>query len=480
RIHIGSQIFRFSLPGSDSGIKLEDDDADVGEQVDDVKDVELESGSAPEKTDDDKAPAENEEERIAKIEVDTAGTGRGKLLVRIMEIAGALVVLGAIGAFVVLAGKETTAGPGGVGGSDNTLPVLPGGLLAKNPSFETDGKPGSEGRINHWQSLVTAREDSVVGVADSGKGGRQVMRVERFTQSRSRTFWVCREPFFVPQSGGFDVSVWAKTPRDGASAFLFVEWFVSEEDILPMRRDCRGYTSGLSNWTQITSTFVPPTGARLGRMGVGVTGRAGVVLFDQAKVVKNEAAKPFALASGNPLQVKLSDDGTLAFLDQRGGKASPMLSSVAIELTTPSMAGITVPHHEWLVDAPVAEARDGKLSITFHVFDPESEKARDITVVCDGKIAISASDPLGSSLSALRLVGAASDRFLPSGVVVLQDGRPLHWGREVTSNVAQMVRCADTQNRYAFSADTHVMLSGGTLSFLSHSPEIGVTFHLAD
>ena len=496
RLQIGSQVFRFEMPSvSKSEIGLTDPESNEvelesmsGDSLSsDIDEISIDDDDGIDELDLEAEASKSEEiegeelERIESAAINKQGTGKGKTLVRVLEGVALIIVLGAVGAFAFLA-KDENSGSSGTGVSDDFLPELPGGLIdQKYASFETDGRPGSEGRIHYWQSIVTAKEDAVVGAKDSGIGGAQVMRVERFAPSHSRTLWVCRDRFAVPKNGGLRASVWCKTPRESGTGFVFMDWFGSDEDSKAMQRDYRAYSSKLKDWKEIGGDFVPPAGARYARMGVGVTGREGVVLFDQAKVEKDENVRSTNTRSEGSVYHVLSSKGTVNTYTRENGKPVALLRDVHLDLLSSSGGGIPVSHHEWLTDTPSAKSEGESLTLNFNVYDPESESVRKLEWKLDGfEVSAKIARVSGTTLSALKLVCMATDELMPSRVVVLEGGQPIYYGRTIESDIASDVRFTDTYNKRKLRSEGRFSCKGQKLGLFGSQGEVDLSLIIAN
>jgi|GEM_PF-4317069 len=440
--------------------------------------------------------------KLDQIQVDSAGTGSGRAVMVLNAVLG-LFVLGAIAGFFYL-----TLSKGGISGPTGTqweeLPLGEGGLLS-NHSFEGPAEVDPGTSISGWSQIENFQYDNARAEPNSGKGGRQVLAIQRQGPSRERTLWVNDTRFSIPGRSddqnaavALQGSVWISASEGQASAFLFMDWFSDKDPVNPMRRDYRGYiaaqaapsaapaasdesgeVSAASNdssgqaekWQQTSAVFFAPKGAKRARFGIGLTGGLGTIFFDEANVVGSSVEEGTRLTASSNLGLSMDQDGSFSAVSLRD---ESLIERAWLEFNSASARDQGLRHYEWLVSQPSA-ARSGEgLVWTMQVFDPEAARARDLSIsVRESTLKVNLGD---GGATGVRFVMENAANLMPSGVVALRDGRGLKCGSEISTDGVDRIEFCDAT--HAIEMSGAISSKPGVLALYSAGQNISASFEL--
>jgi len=379
--------------------------------------------------------------------VNQTGSGAGRGVVIAVEVAVALVILGALGWFLMQLMDTTAEGPTGLGGGKVRLVPKGGGLLIDSPadgrgnySFELDD--GASTGIPSWVAIESTPFDMVSPLPDDGKSGHTVLRIQRFQGTHLRTVVECDKFIEVTPGKPYTGSVWVKRGSTGdGSAFLTMRWFTAKGEAAPVRADSLGFAPGTAEWAEVSATFVAPAGARAGRFGVGYAGKLGELHFDQANLVEAASGGPVQASAGTGALIRLDAAARLSVANAQG---QPMLTQGHFLLSSAAPDRGTLLHSDWMVTAPVVTGE----SWTFTLFDPDTESTRTIVVKPGASgLSLEARAVSGSSYGSVVLRTHATQALLPEGssVAMYQRNSLAAWATTHNTRDACELRITDSQ-----------------------------------
>ncbi len=504
RIQVGSQLFRFhsgelkKQPAQKELAKSEESpepsldlDSEVAEQVLSLEEVgPLQNASALKQGEEQLEAEILQEESIEKLKGNEGESkpGRKVWVVRSFEIVLVLCVAAAVIALALFVHSSANDSEKRPQGPVVRKPLLPGGLLQKNPSFETNGQEGYEGQVYFWEPVVTSETDWVVGKKDAGVGGSQVLKVERYAFSLQRTEWACQERFLVTPEKEYEASVWAKNIKGRGSAFVFIEWFADEDDLSPLRREYGGFAAPGEEWKQLKGLFKAPLKSTFARFGVGVSGQAGSILFDQARIQESlqERTHSEPDISGENLEVKLNPQGSFELFLTKGNKDKPeknqlpLLTNIKIELV--SKAGKEGLLHDLWGVLSLADRSENQLQLK--IFDPEIEAFRKVSLSLEQGVLTSTleADP-ESSFAGLKIHARIDKQILVQDAVALRHDKILAYGKNIPAAQYDQILFTDTKNKHKLKVeeDSSVEIEGKLIRFSSQNKKrIGFYFDFYD
>ncbi len=489
RISLGSQLFEFRFATeaddlADLGLSAESGDprhAGPTEIVPSAKTVRKPADDAPAELDLAAASAEPDEE-VAPAKVSTDGTGGGRRLVQILEIAVVVLILGAVGWFMSQL-LQPNSSDGEAGPQFKGLPAGNGGLLAAHPtegngnaSFEPD-EAGGIG-VPNWTTIQSSTYDSVSPLDDFGKGGRQVLRIRRDISSQEMVVVESQRFVTVSSGKGYQARVWARRGMEsgGGSALLAMRWFAQRGDAAPILTDYRGFTPTGGEWQQVEADFTPPVGATAAKLSVGYAGGRGEVHYDEVNLEESEPMRRtvFNYDGSDGFRFSMLESGRFSIAG-RGGVV--LLDQGAIVFTS-SDSRIELMHYNWLVNQP----RLVTGGIDFEVFDPDRETVRTVSLRFEGAgFTLTAPPVSGSSLSQVAFRAQATPAYLPDGAnaAVSRGGSLEQWGTSVSVTEAAEVTMANTGGQIGLTASSGYRQEFSTVEFPAKGGTTTVGFRLS-
>lgn len=445
KIVIGSQTFQFTLQGKPvetSGVT-----APMSAKAVAAKLAEKAAEEPPAELGDEAIGNQSEQIDKAALNVEVRGGAKSGVLFSIIEILLALVIVGGVlaGGWMMLQDEQ-----GGQSVDGGNPPALEGGLL-KNTSFD---KLDAAGSPDGWS--FDPRGGDQLSITESAHGGEHAVQLTRFTAGNAVSYLVS-SPIEVAGKG-YRASVFALNSEISAGrtgcAMLALLWQKRADEpafaLSPL--DAK---ASLKDWTELKGSAGAPAGAKFVRLAVGISGRSGSVVFDDAQVAVDDNAPPPRAAAAvdlkNGLRWAVEANGVITLFDKttvllREGRVA--MHQVEGELD-PLEIGL------FLTGLPELTPGESSLSLRFKYFDPLAEKpvelrlelgesARQATAVV---VFSGAGADKASAQAALSFV--ATSAFVPSELLRIEGGHVAEYRREIPAEAGRRVAistllCADT------------------------------------
>jgi hypothetical protein len=195
-----------------------------------------------------------------------------------VKAAVAVLVLALFGAGAWFVRGLFTTGPAAKGDT---------GGLVRNGSFE--GLPA--GKASGW-SLLDKPVSSLAVDATQGKGGGACLALDKSSSPGDHSVSaVYDEVFPLSGAGTVDASLQTRFDGFGGRLVLRVEWLRSLKGPV-LAEEGSDPVSKIGDWTALSASFVPPSGAAAFRVGVTASGRGGRILIDDVSVRKGPGGPP--------------------------------------------------------------------------------------------------------------------------------------------------------------------------------------------
>ncbi len=446
-IVVGSQHFQFTLQGKPletSGVTAPMAAKDIAQKLA----SKLKEDEAPLNLEDPSIGSRSEEIDRQALNVDVRGGGKGGLIFGLAEVFLALVVVGLVlgGGYLLLQDEQAGSNSGDVAND-----AREGGLLAKsNPSLD---KLDAAGIPEGWS--FDPRGGDSLSITESTHGGPAAVQLTRFNAANSVSY-LFSEPLEVTAKG-FKASVFAVNSELSAgrtgTALLALFWFKDRRDsaigVSPLAA-----ASNLQNWTELSGSASAPRDAKFVRMALGLSGRSGSVVFDDARL-EEAAAAPAARSSASidlmgGLRWTLDERGAISL----GDKSITLLREGRVTLHQVEGNADPLDLNLLLVGVPELTQDAGSVSVNYRYFDPLAEKPVELRLTlgengAQAQIsAIFSGGGADKAASRVSITFAASEVFVPSELIRLEGERVVEYRREMPEPDQKIsigaVICADT------------------------------------
>ncbi|MBV6516968.1 MAG: hypothetical protein HPKKFMNG_02666 [Planctomycetes bacterium] len=365
------------------------------------------------------------------LNVDVKGGGGGGLIFSILEVVLALAVVGMVlgGGYMLLQESPETVGGGGT-----TSESRDGGLLqAANSSMD---KLDAAGMPEGW-SFDPVGGDSV-SMTEASRGGAQAVQLTRFNASNSISY-LFSAPIEV-KGIGLKASVFAVNSELSAgrtgTALLSLFWYKDFRDPAIARTPLAAATN-LTTWTELKGASAVPQGAKYVRLALGITGKSGSVVFDDALLQDDSTAPAAAKAASvelkNRLRWTLDENGVISLLD----RSVVLLRNGVVMLHQADGRADPLDPRLLLLAPPAVISGESGISVKYQYFDPIAEKPVELRIEL-GENASQATlnalfSPGGADKAASRLALSfvATPAFVPSELVRLEGERVADYRREM-------------------------------------------------
>lgn len=446
KIVIGSQTFQFTIQGKPvetSGVT-----APMSAKAVAGKLAEAGAAAPQEMTLDDEAiGSQSEKIDKAALNVEVRGGGKSSVIFSVIEVLLALAVVGGVlfGGWMMLQDERQ-----GTGSSGGNPPPAEGGALKLNPSFE---KVDAAGMPEGWG--FDPRGGDALSMTDSAHGGERGVQLTRFSASNAVSY-LASAPIKV-ESSGYAASVFALNSEAAADRFgtalLALLWHKDVRDpafaVTPLAA-----ASGLKTWTELKGSGGAPKDARWVRVAVGISGRSGSVVFDDAKLAPDEKAPAAFAGAGlelrNGLKWSVSHDCRVNLA--RG--ATVLLRDGTLALHQVEGRQDSLDFSAFLLSPPQVEQGEGQLGVRWKYFDPLAEKPVELRLDLGEVgsqatlVAVFAAGGAERASSQVTVNFMATAAFVPSELLRIEGGHVAEYKRELPEGDRRvpisLVLCADT------------------------------------
>lgn len=445
KVIIGSQTFQFTIQGKPletSGVTAPMSAKAVAQKLAAAN----EQAPAPELDD---AAVGNQSEQIDKaaLNVEVRGGSKSGVLFSVLEVVLALCVVGGVlaGGWMMLQDEQGGGGGGGV-----NPPAAEGGAIKTNASFD---KVDAAGMPEGWS--FDPRGGDSLSMTESAHGGERAVQLTRFNSSNAISF-LASEPIKV-EAKGYAASVFAfnseHTAERYGTAILVLLWHKDVRDtffaVSPLAE-----ASGLKAWTELKGSAGVPSEAKFVRLAVGISGRSGSVVFDDAALKADDAA-PAAFA-GATLELKNGMSWSVSPTHQitLSNKGATLLreGTLAMHLVEGRQDPLEV--GTFLQGNPTLENSGESLSLRYRYFDPMAEKPVELRLELGqsaGQATVAAVFSAGGADKAspnVTLSFIATPAFVPGDLLRIEGGHVAEYKRELPEEGRRVtistVLCADT------------------------------------
>lgn len=384
-IVIGNHTFQFMVHGKE----VESSGASVPMSLKELTDARKSDSKSGVERGEELAQAMDEEAQIAAREAaaeskvadraaltqDVKHTGGGGALIGAIEIV--LVLALAAGVFYAAYMLMTEKRDGGAGAEGPARPARHGGLAnAQNPSFDT---LDNSGLPDGWDWDM--RGGDQVSMTEASHGGPYALQLSRFSNQHSISYMV--GPMTEAPASGIKVSVYAVNSemsggRTG-TAVVSLFWYADMRDSKLQVMTPLVMRAGMRQWTLLEGSTATPPGAKGFRVALGISGKAGSVVYDDLVVEADASAKILLAAAESSatdggLRWSISADGRISALQGDW----PLLKDAQLVLHRREGAEDPLVLAEFLA-APLRVKVDGSdIEADYSIFDPVGEKPLDI------------------------------------------------------------------------------------------------------